>query len=71
MISAFSQENPSAVLVKVTQLGSGAGGWGQGRVSDVLGQRKAPQPSGEWVGAPWMALTLSTQPSEAKGASGL
>ena len=71
MTSAFSRGNPSAVLVKVARLGSGAGGWGRGRVSDVLGQRKALQPSGEWVGAPWMALTLSTQPPEAKAASGL
>lgn len=29
------------MFVKVTQLGNGRGGWGQGRVSDILGQREA------------------------------
>ena len=49
------------MLVKVTQLGNGEDGWGQGRVSNVLGQREALQPSGGWVRAPWMTLALSTQ----------
>ena len=65
--SGLAQGNPSAVLVKVTQLGNGEGGWGQGRVSDVLGQREALQPSGEWVRTSWMTLALSTQPARGQG----